>query len=105
MHSICVGPIYEYIPDALFLIQVYFGLKFCPSVLEVAGLRVPARYIRDFACSMSAPHVKLVPPLHVQQLLMCFAGTLTRPSATCAAAANVVCRDADSSLRYMCSSC
>jgi hypothetical protein len=36
-------------PDALFLTQVYSGLKLCPSVLEIAGLRVPARYIKDLA--------------------------------------------------------
>jgi hypothetical protein len=35
--------------DALFLTHVYFGSKFCPSVLEIVGLRVPARCIRDFA--------------------------------------------------------
>jgi hypothetical protein len=35
--------------DTLFLTQVYFGFKICPSVLEIVGLRVPARYIRDFA--------------------------------------------------------
>jgi hypothetical protein len=34
--------------DALFFTQVYPGSKFCPSVLEIVGLRVPARYIRDF---------------------------------------------------------
>jgi hypothetical protein len=43
--------------DALFLIQVYFGSKFCPSVLAITALRVPSRYIRDFAlfnvCSSS----------------------------------------------------
>jgi hypothetical protein len=32
--------------DALLLTQVCFGLKFCPSVLEIVGLRVPARYIK-----------------------------------------------------------
>jgi hypothetical protein len=35
--------------DAFFLIQVYLGSKLCPSVLEIVDLRVPARYIRDFA--------------------------------------------------------
>jgi hypothetical protein len=35
--------------DALFLTQVYFGFKFCTSVLEIIGLRVPVRYIRYFA--------------------------------------------------------
>jgi hypothetical protein len=63
--------------DAFFLTQVCFGLKFCPSVLEIVGLRVPARYIRDFAlfnvCSLSK----------------------NCPSARCASAANVVCRDVD----------
>jgi hypothetical protein len=34
--------------DALFVTQVYRGSKFCPSVLEIVGLRVPARYLRDF---------------------------------------------------------
>jgi hypothetical protein len=29
--------------DALFLTQVYFGLKFCSSGWEIVGLRVPAR--------------------------------------------------------------
>jgi hypothetical protein len=62
--------------DALFLIQVYFGLKFCPSVLEIVGLRVPARYI-TLHCSMVDAHVKIVPLLYVQQLLMLFAGMLT----------------------------
>jgi hypothetical protein len=32
-----------------FLVQVYLTSEFCPSVLEIAGFRVPARYIRDFA--------------------------------------------------------
>jgi hypothetical protein len=27
--------------DALFLTQVYRGSKFCPSVLETVGLRIP----------------------------------------------------------------
>jgi hypothetical protein len=35
--------------DALFLTQVYFGFKICPSLWEIVGLRVPARYIGDFA--------------------------------------------------------
>jgi hypothetical protein len=56
--------------DALF--QVYLGSKFCPSVLEIASLRVTARYIRDFA-----PQVNIVPLLDALQLLMLFAGTLT----------------------------
>jgi hypothetical protein len=63
--------------DALFLIQVDIGSKFCPSVLEIVGLRVPSRYIRDLLCSVSAPQVKTVPLLDALQLLMLFAGTLT----------------------------
>jgi hypothetical protein len=56
--------------DAFFLFQVYFGSKFCPSVLEFVVLWVPARYIRDFLCSMSAPRVKIAPLLDVHQLLI-----------------------------------
>jgi hypothetical protein len=37
--------------DELFLIQVFLGSKFWPSVLEIVGHRVPSRYIRDFALS------------------------------------------------------
>jgi hypothetical protein len=61
--------------DDLFLIQVYFDLKFCPSVLEIVGLRVPARYIRDFA------------------LFNVCSSWKNCPSAQCASAANIVCRD------------
>jgi hypothetical protein len=43
--------------DKIFLTQVCLGFKFCLSVLVIVGLRVPARYIRDFAmfnvCSSS----------------------------------------------------
>jgi hypothetical protein len=43
--------------DALFFIQVYFGSKFCTSILENDGLRVPTRYITVFVffnvCSSS----------------------------------------------------
>jgi hypothetical protein len=63
--------------DALFLLQVYFGSKFCPSVLEIVGLRVPARYIRDFA------------------LFNVCSSTKNCPSARCAAAANAVCKEVD----------
>ncbi|PNF34240.1 hypothetical protein B7P43_G17496 [Cryptotermes secundus] len=63
--------------DALFLIQVYRGSVFCPSALEIVGLRVPVLYIRDFhmfnVCSVSK----------------------NCPSARCASAANVVCRNVD----------
>jgi hypothetical protein len=63
--------------DALFSTQVYFGFKFCPSVLEIVGLRVPARYIRDFALFNVCSSSKNI------------------PSARCASAADVVCRDVD----------
>ncbi|PNF40967.1 hypothetical protein B7P43_G08815 [Cryptotermes secundus] len=63
--------------DALFLIQVYRGSILCPSAFESVGLRVPIRYIRDSpmfnVCSVSK----------------------NCPSARCASAANVVCRDTD----------
>jgi hypothetical protein len=63
--------------DALFLTQVYFGFIFCPSVLEIVGLRAPARYIRDFALfNVCSPFKNC-------------------PSARCASAANVVCKDVD----------
>jgi hypothetical protein len=63
--------------DALLLTQVYFSFKFCPSVLEIVGLRVPARYIRDIALFNVCSSCK------------------NYPSARCASAANVVCRDVD----------
>jgi hypothetical protein len=63
--------------DALFRIQVYLGLKFCPSVLGIVGLRVPARYIRDFALFNVCSSCK------------------NSSSARCASAANIVCRDVD----------
>jgi hypothetical protein len=62
---------------ALFLIQVYLGSKFCPSVLETVSLRVPTRHLRDFPLFYVCPTIK------------------NRPSARCASAANVVCRDFD----------
>jgi type IV secretory pathway VirB3-like protein len=45
--------------------------------MEITRLRIPVRYNRDFAFSISAPHVKIVPLIDVHQLLMLFAGTLT----------------------------
>jgi hypothetical protein len=38
----------RYHPGVLFLIHVYLGSKFCPSVLETVGLRVPTLHLRDF---------------------------------------------------------
>jgi hypothetical protein len=62
---------------ARFLIQVYLGSEFCPFVLEVVGLRVPARYLRDFA------------------LFNACSSSKNCPTARCASAAIVVCRDVD----------
>jgi hypothetical protein len=58
-------------------IQVYLGYKFCPSVLEIVGLRVPARYMRDFALFNVCSSSKNIHLLDALQLLMLFAGTLT----------------------------
>jgi hypothetical protein len=63
--------------DALFLIQVYLGSKFCLSVLETVGLRVSTRHLKDFPLFCVCPAIK------------------NCPSARCASAANVVCRDFD----------
>jgi hypothetical protein len=60
--------------DALFLTQVYFGLKFCPSVLKIVGLRVPAWYIRDFALLNVYSSYKIIPLVDVHQLLMLLQG-------------------------------
>jgi hypothetical protein len=60
--------------DAPFLIQVSFGFKFC-LMLETVGLGVPALYIRDSLCSISALQVK-IGPLDMLQLLMLFEGAL-----------------------------
>jgi hypothetical protein len=56
----------KYRLDALFLIQVCLRSKFCPSVLEIVCLRVPAWYIRDFTLLNVAPHANVVPLLEVQ---------------------------------------
>jgi hypothetical protein len=63
--------------DAFFLTQVYRGYTDCPSALEIVGLRVPVRYIRDF------------PMFSVSSV------SKNCPSSRCASAANVVCRDVD----------
>jgi hypothetical protein len=34
--------------DAVFLINAFTGTKYCPSVLEAVGIRVPTRNIRNF---------------------------------------------------------
>jgi hypothetical protein len=61
--------------DALFLIYVFRGTKFCPCVLETVGLRVPTRNIRSFSMfSCSSSHC---------------------PTARCVSAANSVCNFVD----------
>jgi hypothetical protein len=61
--------------DALFLINVFRGTKFCPSVLEAVGLRVPTRKIGNFSMfSCSSSHC---------------------PTARCVSAANSVCKFVD----------
>jgi hypothetical protein len=61
--------------DALFLLNVYNGSKFCPILLETVGLRVPNRNFRDFKLF----HVNL-------NLRNC-------PSARCTSAANAISGD------------
>jgi hypothetical protein len=52
-------------------------LLLLPSVLETVGLRVPTRHLRDFPLFYICPTIK------------------NCPSARCASAANIVCRDFD----------
>jgi hypothetical protein len=60
---------------ALFLIHAFSGTKYCPSVLETVGIRVPTRNIRNFTtCSCSLSH--------------CL-------SARCVSATNAVCKSTD----------
>jgi hypothetical protein len=61
--------------DALFLVNVYTGFKFCPSLLENVGIHVPVRHFRDF--------------------LLLTVGSLHKicPSARSATATNAICKD------------
>jgi hypothetical protein len=61
--------------DALFLLQVYSGLKICPTLLETVGLRGPNRNFTDFKLF----HVNL--------------NCRNCPSARCASAANAISGD------------
>jgi hypothetical protein len=63
--------------DVLFHVQVYLGYKFCLSLLETVGLRVPARYIREFS------------------LFNVCSSNKNCPSARFVSDADVVCRDVD----------
>jgi hypothetical protein len=63
--------------------MLYFVLKF--TLVSSSALPFWKLLISEFLlgisetlrCSMSAPHVKILPLLHVHQLLMLFARTLT----------------------------
>jgi hypothetical protein len=61
--------------DALFLINLFSGAKYCSSVLSTVGIRVPARNIRNFTMFNC-------PSSH-------------RPLAICVSAAKVVCKYTD----------
>ncbi|PNF19262.1 hypothetical protein B7P43_G08007 [Cryptotermes secundus] len=63
--------------DALFLIQVYRGSVLCPSALEIVGLRVPVRYIRDLPLFNVCYAVKNSPLLDALLLLMLSVDTFT----------------------------
>jgi hypothetical protein len=62
--------------DAPFCYTSLHWFQNLPFVLEIVGLRVPARFIRDFALFNVCSSCKFVPLLDVHQLLM-FAETLT----------------------------
>jgi hypothetical protein len=47
--------------DALFLIQVYRGFKYCSTLLEAVGLRVPIRFLRYFSMFNFSPSIKKLP--------------------------------------------
>jgi hypothetical protein len=59
-----------------YFIQVDTGSKFCLPLLGTENLHVPARYIRDFLCSMLALQVTIVLLLDILQLLILAVGTL-----------------------------
>jgi hypothetical protein len=60
-----------------FVINVFLGSKSCPSTLDIIGLRVPTRNLRDF------------PLFHVSSSYK------NCPTARCATAANSVCNQLD----------
>jgi hypothetical protein len=72
LHTLCKRKCHL---QVLLFIQVYVSSKFCHSVLETVGLRVPAWYIRDFSVSNVS-----FPSKHY-------------PSGRCASAGNVACRN------------
>jgi hypothetical protein len=60
-----------------FTCYFYNGFKFCPSFLETAGICVPTRNVRDFPLFTLGFYRKIC------------------PSARCASATNIVCKDID----------
>jgi hypothetical protein len=51
--------------DALFLVNVYSDLKFCPSLIETDGIRIPIQNFRHLPLFTVGPHVRLVSLLDV----------------------------------------
>jgi hypothetical protein len=73
-HSLCSR---RHLLDALFLINVYNGFKFCPAFLETVGMRVPVINCREFPLFTAVSSHK------------------SHSSARCASAANIACKDID----------
>jgi hypothetical protein len=63
--------------DAIFVINVLLGFKSCPSTLDIIGLRVPTRTVRDFSL------------FHVSSFYK------NCPSGRCVIAANLICNYLD----------
>jgi hypothetical protein len=63
--------------DAIFAINVFLGSKPCPSTMDIIGLRIPTRNLRDFSL------------FHVSS------SYTNCPSGRCATAANSVCNQLD----------
>jgi hypothetical protein len=61
--------------DALFIIQVYRGLKYCPSFWKLSVFEYLLGISETFLCSISAFHLKTVLLQDVHLLLMLSAGT------------------------------
>jgi hypothetical protein len=67
---------YYYYYYYYFVINVLLGSKSCPSTLDIIGLRVPTRNLRDFSL------------FHVSSYKNC-------PSGRCVTAANCICNNMD----------
>jgi hypothetical protein len=62
---------------AIFVINVLLGSKSCPSTLDIIGLRVPTRNLRDFSLCYVSSYYK------------------NCPSGRCVIAANSICNNMD----------